>query len=101
MNIFLADIEYRYLEKHADYGTLKGGCVYAFVMEEDVRKVITKVEDAIRSMDLEIVTFDSVFPYEGNSADDEEIEKQFMKLSKVAMKDGSVQFADFYAFEGD
>lgn len=99
MNVFLADVEYSYQQTHSEYGNLEGGSVFAFVMEEDVRKAITKTEDAMRSMDLEVISFDSVFPYTGESADDEETEKQFLELAAAAKKDGEVQFADFYAYE--
>lgn len=99
MNVFLADVEYRYCQTHPEYGRLEGGSVFVFVSEKDVRKVIAKVEEAISSMNLEVVTFDAVFPYTGESADDEQTESQFMELAEAAQRIGAVQFADFYAYE--
>lgn len=99
MSVFLADIEFKYLEAHSDYERLEGGSVFAFVLENDVREAILKIENALKSKDLEVVTFDSVFPYGGESADDPETEDQFLRLAATAEKEGGVQFADFYAYE--
>lgn len=63
MNILLADIEYRYGESHEEFKNLEGGSVYAFVLEKDVRRAIEKIESAMTSMNLEAISFDSVFPY--------------------------------------
>ena len=98
--VYWASIEYIYTPKSSEFNKFKGGFVYAFVNEYNLKRALDKMKKELYIIQIEPIKIEFINPYDidakWKTSEETDI---YINLFNESRKSNQVFFDTFYAYE--